>query len=305
MTVSNEPGTLYVVATPIGNLEDISARALRILAQVDLIAAEDTRHTRKLLSHFGINRPLLSLHEHNEQTRAGVLCGRLLGGESIALVSDAGTPLISDPGFPLVRAVRAAGVRVSPVPGACALVAALSVSGLATDRFAFEGFAPAKAAARREQLRALAQEPRTLVFYESGRRLIGMLGDCVDSFGPQRQASVARELSKRFETVVSADLAGLLDWAQASADNQRGEFVVMIAGNPSPRAAADIPVLDSLRLLCPEVGAKRASALVARLFGLPRSEVYRMAVSLNPNGRGATVLGLLIVDRKGIHEPRS
>ncbi|HSM09969.1 MAG TPA: 16S rRNA (cytidine(1402)-2'-O)-methyltransferase, partial [Lysobacter sp.] len=190
-----QAGTLHVVATPIGNLGDISARALEILRTAAAVCAEDTRHTRQLLAHFGIERPLLALHQHNEDAQAAQLVARLLGGDSLALVSDAGTPLVSDPGYRLVRAARAAGVRVSPVPGACAAIAALSVAGLASDRFVFEGFLPAKASARRERLARLAAEPRTLIFYESAHRIEEALADLVAAFGQARPAVLARALT--------------------------------------------------------------------------------------------------------------
>ena len=212
------PGTLYVVATPIGNLGDIGGRALEVLGRVDAVCAEDTRHTRQLLGHFGLERPLLALHEHNEDAIAARVVARLQAGESLALVSDAGTPLVSDPGFRLVRAARAAGIRVSPVPGASALVAALSVAGLPSDRFVFEGFLPAKAAARRERLQALAAEPRTLLFYESSHRIAGTLADAVDAFGGDRAAVLARELTKLFETVLDGSLAELRARVDADPD---------------------------------------------------------------------------------------
>ncbi|HHO68310.1 MAG TPA: 16S rRNA (cytidine(1402)-2'-O)-methyltransferase, partial [Gammaproteobacteria bacterium] len=208
MPVSSESapaaGTLFVVATPIGNLGDMTPRGVEVLQQADLIAAEDTRHSRRLAEHFGIATPMLALHEHNERSVAARLVERLRQGESIALISDAGTPLISDPGYQLVRAAREAGVPVVPVPGASALVAALSVAGLPTDRFVFEGFLPPRQAARRKRLEALKDEPRTLVFYESSHRIVDSLNDLKDVFGPGRQALLARELTKAFETTLSA-----------------------------------------------------------------------------------------------------
>ena len=216
--------TLHVVATPIGNLADLSPRALDTLRTVAAICAEDTRHTRQLLAHFGIEQSLVALHEHNEDEMAGRLVARLLAGESLALVSDAGTPLVSDPGFRLVRAAREAGVRVSPVPGASALVAALSVAGLPSDRFVFEGFLPAKSGARRARLSALAGEPRTLLFYESSHRIEDTLADCVAAFGAERQAVVARELTKLFETVLDGTLAELHARVVADANQRRGSL---------------------------------------------------------------------------------
>lgn len=196
-----------MVATPIGNLADLSPRAQEVLRGVAAICAEDTRHTRQLLGHFGIDRPLLALHDHNEEAMSERIVARLREGESLAIVSDAGTPLVSDPGFKLVRAARAAGIRVSPVPGACAAIAALSVAGLPSDRFGFEGFLPAKSAARRERLAHLAGESRTLVFYESSHRIVESLADLRGAFGDERPAVIARELTKLFETVLDGTLA--------------------------------------------------------------------------------------------------
>ena len=229
-TMQTPAGTLHVVATPIGNLADMSPRALDTLRAVDAICAEDTRHTRHLLAHFGIERPLLAVHEHNEDAQAERLVARLLAGESLALVSDAGTPLVSDPGYRLVRAARAAGVRVSPVPGPSALVAALSAAGLASDRFVFEGFLPAKAGARREHLARLAGEPRTLIFYESSHRIVESLADLRTVFGDDRRAVVARELTKLFETVLDGSLADLHAAVEADANQRKGEFVLVVEG---------------------------------------------------------------------------
>ena len=224
------PGTLHIVATPIGNLGDLSSRALEVLQTVDAICAEDTRHTRQLLAHFGLERPLLALHQHNEDAQAEQLVARLRAGESLALVSDAGTPLVSDPGYRLVRAARAAGVRVSPVPGACAAIAALSVAGIASDRFAFEGFLPAKGGARRERLARLAAEPRTLIFYESAHRIEESLADLAAAFGDNRPAVLARELTKLFETVLDGSLAELRERVAADPNQRKGEFVLIVEG---------------------------------------------------------------------------
>ena len=230
MSVPSPPATLHVVATPIGNLGDLSPRALDTLRTVAAICAEDTRHTRKLLTHYGLDKPLVALHEHNEEELAERLVARLLAGESLALVSDAGTPLVSDPGFRLVRAARAAGIRVSPLPGPCAFIAALSVAGLPSDRFVFEGFLPAKAGARRERLARLAAETRTLAFYESSHRIEETLADMADAFGRDRRAVVARELTKLFETVLDGPLGVLRERVAADPDQRRGEFVVLVQG---------------------------------------------------------------------------
>ena len=267
-------GTLHVVATPIGNLGDLSPRALETLKRVDAICAEDTRHTRQLLAHFGLERPLLALHEHNEGDAAAPLVARLLAGDSLALVSDAGTPLVSDPGFRLVRAARAAGVRVSPVPGPSALVAALSVAGLPSDRFVFEGFLPAKAKARREHLQALAAEPRTLIFYESSHRIEETLADMAMAFGEERPAVVARELTKLFETVLDGGLAGLVRRVREDANQRKGEFVVLVQGAPE---AADAKVAEGRRLyarLCEHLPPSTAAKLAADLSGAPRKALY-------------------------------
>ena len=267
-------GTLHVVATPIGNLGDLSPRALETLKRVDAICAEDTRHTRQLLAHFGLERPLLALHEHNEGDAAAPLVARLLAGDSLALVSDAGTPLVSDPGFRLVRAARAAGVRVSPVPGPSALVAALSAAGLPSDRFVFEGFLPAKAKARREHLQALAAEPRTLIFYESSHRIEETLADMAMAFGEERPAVVARELTKLFETVLDGGLAGLVRRVREDANQRKGEFVVLVQGAPE---AADAKVAEGRRLyarLCEHLPPSTAAKLAADLSGAPRKALY-------------------------------
>lgn len=267
-------GTLHVVATPIGNLGDLSPRALDTLKRVDAICAEDTRHTRQLLAHFGLERPLLALHEHNEGDAAAPLVARLLAGDSLALVSDAGTPLVSDPGFRLVRAARAAGVRVSPVPGPSALVAALSAAGLPSDRFVFEGFLPAKAKARREHLQALAAEPRTLIFYEASHRIEETLADMAMAFGDERPAVVARELTKLFETVLDGGLAGLARRVREDANQRKGEFVVLVQGAPE---AADAKVAEGRRLyarLCEHLPPSTAAKLAADLSGAPRKALY-------------------------------
>ncbi|MDH5822379.1 16S rRNA (cytidine(1402)-2'-O)-methyltransferase [Luteimonas sp. RD2P54] len=267
-------GTLHVVATPIGNLDDLSPRAQRILREVDAVCAEDTRHSRQLLAHFGIATPLLALHEHNEEQLAGRLVARLQGGDALALVSDAGTPLVSDPGYRLVRAARRAGVRVSPVPGPSALVAALSVAGLASDRFVFEGFLPAKAAARRERLAGLAAEPRTLIFYESSHRIADTLDDMRASFGGGRPAVLARELTKLFETVLDGSLDQLAAALAADPNQRRGEFVVLVEGAGD---AADARLAHGRRvyaLLAAHLPPSTAARLAAELSGAPRKALY-------------------------------
>ena len=268
------PGTLHVVATPIGNLGDLSPRALEVLRAVDAICAEDTRHTRRLLAHFGIERPLLAVHEHNEDAIASKLVARLLAGESLALVSDAGTPLVSDPGFRLVRAAREAAIKVSPVPGPCAFVAALSVAGLASDRFVFEGFLPAKAASRRERLASLAPEPRTLVFYESAHRIEETLADCVSVFGSDRPAALARELTKLFETVLDGTLGEIRSTVEADDNQRKGEFVLLVQGAGEDAGAK---IAEGRRLyakLCEYLKPSQAAKLAAELSGAPRKALY-------------------------------
>ena len=274
MTTASHSGTLHVVATPIGNLGDLSPRALETLRGVAAICAEDTRRTRQLLSHFGLDTPLLALHEHNEADVAARLVARLQGGESLALVSDAGTPLVSDPGFRLVRAARAAGVRVSPVPGPCAFVAALSVAGLPSDRIAFEGFLPAKAGARRERLALLASEPRTLAFYESSHRIADTLADLRDAFGAARPAVLARELTKLFETVLDGSLGELAERVASDPDQRKGEFVVLVQGVGDDTEARIVEGRRLYARLGEHLPPSTAAKLAAELTGAPRKALY-------------------------------
>jgi 16S rRNA (cytidine1402-2'-O)-methyltransferase len=267
-------GTLFVVATPIGNLADLSPRALATLKAVAAICAEDTRHTRQLLAHYGVEKALVALHEHNEGEIADKLVARLTAGESLALVSDAGTPLVSDPGYRLVRAARAAGVKVSPIPGASAVIAALSVAGLASDRFVFEGFLPAKAAARRERLARLAAELRTLVFYESAHRIEDSLADMAAAFGAERPAVLARELTKLFETVLDGTVAAVRAQVAADPNQRRGEFVVIVQGAGED---ADAKVVEGRRLytkLSEHLPPSTAAKVAADLSGAPREALY-------------------------------
>lgn len=273
-------GTLYIVATPIGNLDDLSPRARRILAEVDVILCEDTRHTGQMLRRLGIGTRRLSLHEHNEEQRVPEIIESLGAGRDYALVSDAGTPLVSDPGFRLLRAARAADVTVSPVPGPCAAVAALSVSGLATDRFCFEGFLPSRAAARRKRLDDLAVEPRTLIFYETGRRIAATLRDCESALGGERPAAVGRELTKAFETIYRDSLSGLANRFEEDAETSRGECVLVISGAGQAAAAAGPDAKQALRVLLEELPASAAARVVARLYGIPRREAYNMALGI-------------------------
>ncbi|RSC29233.1 16S rRNA (cytidine(1402)-2'-O)-methyltransferase [Pseudomonas putida] len=273
-------GTLYVVATPIGNLDDMSARALKVLAGVALIAAEDTRHSVRLLQHFGIETPLAACHEHNERDEGSRFITRLLAGDDVALVSDAGTPLISDPGYHLVRQARAAGVRVVPVPGACALIAALSAAGLPSDRFIFEGFLPAKAVGRRARLEQVREEPRTLIFYEAPHRILECLEDMEAVFGGERPAVLARELTKTFETLKGLPLAELRAFVAADTNQQRGECVVLVAGWSAPQddQAISSDAMRVLDLLLAELPLKRAAALAAEITGVRKNLLYQAAL---------------------------
>lgn len=268
-----ESGVLYIVATPIGHLGDIGARALQVLAQVDLIAAEDTRHSARLLRHHGITTPCVALHEHNERAQAPKLLERLRAGESLALISDAGTPLVSDPGFHIVRAAQEAGLRVSPVPGPSAAIAALSVSGLAVDRFAFEGFLPAKAAARARRLEALAREPRTLIFYEAPHRIADTLRAMVEAFGAGREACLAREISKLYETVRRLPLAELADWVSRDREQQLGEIVVVVQGAPEIDAD-EAEARRTLAILQQALPLRQAAAVASQLTGVAKNTLY-------------------------------
>lgn len=275
MSTATAPSTLYVVATPIGNLDDLTPRARQVLGEVDAILCEDTRQSGVLLRHAGLARPLLAVHEHNEGERAAALVQRLREGQRLALISDAGTPLISDPGYRLVAAVRAAGFAVSPIPGPCALIAALSVAGLPTDRFSFEGFLPAKAGERRARLQAIASDPRTLVWYEAPHRIVETLAATVEVLGGERRAVIGRELTKRFETVLDGSLADLLARVQSDADQQRGEIVLVVAGSPPLDDAARIDEGRRLyALLAAELPPSKAARIAAAHTGAPKRALY-------------------------------
>jgi len=272
---SVQQGCLWVVATPIGHRDDLSARAIESLRAVAVIAAEDTRHSRPLLAHHNIGTPLIALHEHNERDAVEAIVRRLQAGEDVALISDAGTPLISDPGFRLVRAARAAGIRCIPVPGACAAIAALSVAGLPSDRFVFEGFLPPKVAARRSRLQELAGDARTLIFYESSHRVAESLADMRDVFGAQREAVLARELTKMFETVLGEPLAELAARVVADPDQQRGEHVILVAGRGEEVDAKLAEGQRIFAILREELPPAKAAKLAAAISGAPRKELYR------------------------------
>ncbi|MDQ7014814.1 MAG: 16S rRNA (cytidine(1402)-2'-O)-methyltransferase [Gammaproteobacteria bacterium] len=274
-------GILYVVATPIGNLADITERAKKVLSQVDLVAAEDTRHSGRLLSVLGLKKRMLALHDHNERQQAVVVVERLKEGQSVALISDAGTPLISDPGYHLIKLAHEEGVTVSPIPGASALMAALSVSGLPTDRFVFEGFLPARSASRKKRLHELASEQNTLILFESCHRIVDSLQDMLEVFGAERWVAMGRELTKTFETVRRAPLAELLAWVEADSMQQKGEFVLIIAG-------VEAEVIDEseqqlqrcLLLLLPELPLKKAAGVAAKLVGVGKNQAYQVALAL-------------------------
>jgi 16S rRNA (cytidine1402-2'-O)-methyltransferase len=273
-----DPG-LYVVATPIGNLEDVTARALDVLRRCDVVAAEDTRHTRGLLNHFGISAKLVALHEHNERRASAQVLEWIAAGQSVALVSDAGTPAVSDPGAAVVAAVREAGARVVPIPGASALTAALSASGLAYDGVVFAGFLPVKGAERRERLQALAAGPWAVVLFESPHRVKATLSDLYEAFG-DRDVVIAREITKKFESFARVPLAGAVQWVEEDADRSRGEFVLVIEGR-EPEGAAGVPdPRKVLAALLQELPVKQAAALAAKITGARKNELYALALQM-------------------------
>ncbi|MBK8970546.1 MAG: 16S rRNA (cytidine(1402)-2'-O)-methyltransferase [Hahellaceae bacterium] len=276
-------GILFVVATPIGNLKDISARAIEVLSQADVIAAEDTRHTAQLLGHLGLRKNLISVHEHNEGDQVAPLRRLLDDGKRVALVSDAGTPLISDPGYRLVSALRAEGYEVTPVPGACALIAALSASGLPSDRFVFEGFLPAKTAGRRATLSLFVQESRTVIFYESTHRIKDALKDMQTVFGGARELVLARELTKTFETFFKGSIDQVSAFVDEDDNQCKGEFVLLLAGavtESEPVDRVELAVDDLLKALLDQLPVKQAATLVARLSGVSKNDLYQRALTL-------------------------
>jgi len=279
--VSIVAGVLYVVATPIGNLSDISPRAQDILGAVDLIAAEDTRHSVRLLRHFRIQTPCQAYHDYNEQSASRALIERMSRGQSIALISDAGTPLISDPGYRLISEAQLSGIKVVPVPGPCAMVAALSASGLPTDRFIFEGFLPAKGQARRRRLAELAEETSTIVFYESSHRILETLSDLVEVLGGERQVCLAREITKQFETIRTSPVAEILDWVRIDNNQTRGEFVLCVHGAVAQSDPDSSEARRVLRHLTAELPGSQAVKLAARITGLPKNRLYALLVEGN------------------------
>jgi 16S rRNA (cytidine1402-2'-O)-methyltransferase len=273
-------GTLYIVATPIGNLGDITERATSVLRDAAVVAVEDTRHSRKLLQQFGIATPMIALHDFNESERVSQILSRLRDGDDVALISDAGTPLISDPGYQLVRLAHAQGCKVVPVPGACAVIAALSAAGLPTDRFTFEGFLSAKQAARLASLNELAHEARTMVFYEAPHRIAECLADMVQAFGADREVTLARELTKTFETILHTTLGALLERVQNDANQQKGEIVLVVAGKVAVADEVDAAALHALQVLLAEMPLKQAAAVAARITGIKKNLLYETALRL-------------------------
>lgn len=273
-------GTLYIVATPIGNLGDITERAISVLRDAAVVAVEDTRHSRKLLLQFGISTPMIALHDFNEAERVAQIIARLLDGDDVALISDAGTPLISDPGYQLVRQAHAQGCPVVPVPGASAVIAALSVAGLPTDRFTFEGFLPAKQAARLATLGELTSEARTMVFYEAPHRIVECLADMVQVFGAEREATLAREITKTFETIMPSTLGALLERVQRDANQQKGEIVLVVAGKQAVADEIDAVAMHTLQVLLGEMPLKQAAAVAARITGVKKNLLYETALQL-------------------------
>jgi len=277
LTTKTSPGVLYVVATPIGNLGDMVPRAVETLQLVDCIACEDTRHSRRLLDHFHISKPLLAYHEHNENSALTQMLSRLQQGESIALISDAGTPLISDPGYPLIRAAHEVGIRVVPIPGPSALVAALSASGLPSDRFVFEGFLPAKTGTRKNRLQALARESRTLIFYEAPHRIRDCLVEMVSIFGGEREAAIARELTKTHETIRTLSLSALLNFVDNDLNQQKGEIVILVRGHAAEKNQnVDADAEKIVRLLRQHLPPKQAANLAAEITGVDKKRLYEL-----------------------------
>jgi 16S rRNA (cytidine1402-2'-O)-methyltransferase len=274
-SLSNLPAKLYIVATPIGNISDITYRAIETLQQVDVIAAEDTRHSGKLLSHYQIKKPMFPLHDHNERERGKVLIEKIQAGQSVALISDAGTPLISDPGYHLVNECREKGVDVVPIPGACATIAALSAAGLPTDRFSFEGFLPAKEKGKQDKLSALIEETRTMVFYESPRRIIDTVQQVVNILGAERKIVIARELTKTFESFYALPAQEMLEWLNEDSNHCRGEFVLMVAGAVADSDAIPQVALNTLTLLKEQLPLKKAAALTAQIHSQKKNDLYK------------------------------
>ena len=276
-TASAQLGTLYIVATPIGNIEDISARAIRVLKEVDLICAEDTRHSQRLMQHYQIGTPMMSLHEHNEMGRIEQVSALVKQAKNIALISDAGTPLISDPGFKLVREIRKQGFRISPIPGPSAIITALSVAGLATDSFSFWGFLPAKSSGRKQVFTDLSQHKETLVFYESSHRILDCLKDLKEIMG-DRELVIARELTKTFETVLSGTASSLIEKVAGDLDQQKGEFVLMVSGAEDKVVEIDLATEKLMLALLEELPPNKAAKIAAQVSGVKKKALYQWAL---------------------------
>ena len=272
-------GVLYVVATPIGNLEDFSPRAVRILQEVELILAEDTRHSSGLLAHFGIDTPIMGFHEHNERKFVTRIIEKLQAGKTVALISDAGTPLINDPGYGLVSTAHTEGINVIPIPGPSAVICALSASGLPTDRFVYEGFLPGKSAARKKRLVQLSKEQRTLVFYEVPHRICDSIMDMMICFGAGREATLAKELTKRYETIRKDTLENLLAWLKGEDDRKKGEFVLLVQGSSS-REIDESECIRVLNILLQSLSVKEAAAIAARILDESKNRMYQIALGL-------------------------
>jgi 16S rRNA (cytidine1402-2'-O)-methyltransferase len=277
--VSSKAGELYIVATPIGNLKDMTYRAVEVLQQVDLILVEDTRNAIKLLQHYGIRQPMKALHDHNEALLSADIVQKLKQGSNMALISDAGTPLVSDPGFRLVRAAQKAGIQALTVPGACAAVAALSIAGLPTDRFVFEGFLPAKTAAREQRLLEVKHESRTLVFYEAKHRIVAFLRSMQKIFGDRRDAVVARELTKKFESVYHGELQDVVTQIVSDEQAQKGEYVVIVEGVKTDGEEIDLD--NVLQALLSELGVSKVSKVAAKITGVSKNQCYQRALELS------------------------
>ena len=271
---------LYIVATPIGNLEDITLRAVETLKKVDLIAAEDTRHSQRLMNHLGVSTRLLSLHEHNEREKSQAIIDKVKDGQNIALVSDAGTPLISDPGYYLVKLAQEQGVKVVPIPGVSAVVTALSVSGLPSDRFVFEGFLPAKSGNKQRVLELFKYESRTVIFYESPHRIVDTLESMLTVFGEKRRLVLARELTKTFETIKGESLGLLCEWVKSDANQQRGEFVLLLEGATNRPEESVLDQNKMLALLIAELPIKKASKIVSDMTGANKKDLYQRALEM-------------------------
>jgi len=274
-------GTLFIVATPIGNLDDITFRAVEVLKSVDIVLAEDTRHSKKLLLHLDISKPIRAFHEHNEREKTQAIIGEIYSGKSIALISDAGTPLISDPGYFLVAQAKKEGLKVVPIPGPTALITALSASGLASDSFTFLGFLPSKQTARVKLLKSLVGGTETSIFYESPKRIFATLTDMRAIFGDSREVCLAKELTKAFETIRTESIPNLIEYLTTDQNHQKGEFVILISANDKIDIAEAETHLDSLLpILCAEMGASKAAKIAAKITGIDKKQCYKKAVEL-------------------------